>query len=297
MKIAISILNYNGLDNTLDCLDSIKRLKKDNISLDVIVSDNNSQDNSTLTLSKLKDILFIPNEKNYGFAEGHNRAIKTAIKRRASAILILNNDTIVDENLLQSLMKTSHKSDIISPKIYFAPNYEFHKSRYKKNDLGKVIWYAGGIIDWDNILGKHIGVDEIDEGQYNERLAIDFATGAAMFVKREVFEKIGLFDERYFLYLEDMDFCVRAKKAGFKIMYEPKAIVWHKNAQSAQGSGSKLQDYYITRNRLLFAFKFAKLKTKIAVFKQTLLVWQNPIRRRALLDFLLNRFGKSRLNK
>jgi len=94
-----------------------------------------------------------------------------------------------------------------------------------------------------------------------------------------------------------MDFCIRAKKAGFKIMYEPKAIVWHKNAQSAQGSGSKLQDYYITRNRLLFAFKFAKLKTKIAVFKQTLLVWQNPIRRRALLDFLLNRFGKSRLNK
>ena len=119
MKIAISILNYNGLDNTLDCLDSIKRLKKDNISLDVIVSDNNSQDNSTHTLAKLKDILFIPNEKNYGFAEGHNRAIKTAIKRRASAILILNNDTIVDENLLQSLMKTSRKSDIVSPKIYF----------------------------------------------------------------------------------------------------------------------------------------------------------------------------------
>ena len=113
-----------------------------------------------------------------------------------------------------------------------------------------------------------------------------------MLVKKEVFEKIGYFDEKYFLYLEDMDFCVRAEKAGFKIFFQPRAVIWHKNAKSTGGSGSSLQDYFITRNRLLFAVKYAKLRTKIAVFRQIASQFQDTIKRKALIDFLKFNFGR-----
>jgi GT2 family glycosyltransferase len=110
-------------------------------------------------------------------------------------------------------------------------------------------------------------------------------------VKREVFEKIGLFDERYFLYYEESDFCYRAKEAGYKIMYIPKAIVYHKNAQTT-GLGSPLQDYYITRNRMLFASKFLPLRTRFALFREGIRNWSNPTRKKAHLDFLFGKFGR-----
>ena len=113
-----------------------------------------------------------------------------------------------------------------------------------------------------------------------------------MFIKSEVLEKIGSFNEKYFLYLEDMDFCVRAKRAGFKIVFQPEAILWHKNAASTGGSGSKLQDYYITRNRLLFAMKYASLRTKLALIKQIIKESTNPTKRRALLDFITGKLNK-----
>lgn len=289
-KIAVIILNYNGLKNTIDCINSVKQLKKTNFLLEIVVIDNNSHDGPIKELKIIKDITFIDSNKNLGYSGGNNLGIKFALKKGFQYFLILNNDTIVDENLIVNLLKNSASADIIAPKIYFTPGNEFHKEKYKKSDLGKVIWYAGGKIDWNNIIGCHIGVDEVDIGQFATSKSIDFATGACMFIKKEVFDKIGYFDEKYFLYLEDMDFCVRAKKAGFKIMFDPSAILWHKNAQSAGGSGSNLQDYYITRNRLLFAFKFAKLKTKFAVFKQTLLQIKNKTKRQAFFDFITMKY-------
>lgn len=296
MKIAFVVLNYKGLEETLECLESLRRCEKGGNEVEVIIVENGSEDGSYEALSKLTDIELIANSKNLGFSGGMNSGIEYAIKRQADYVIILNNDTVVDKNLIVNFAKLAQKSDIVAPKIYFAPGFEYHKSRYKKSDLGKVIWYAGGFVDWQNILGRHIGVDEVDSGQFGKSKEIDFATGACMLVKREVFEKIGLLDEKYFLYLEDMDFCVRAKKAGFKIIYDPKAILWHKNAISAGGSGSKLQDYYFTRNRLLFAFKYAKLNTKLAVLRQTLKQSSDKIKRDALFDFLLMKFGFKNFN-
>src|SRR3990167_8574816 len=290
IKVAIVVLSYNGLENTLECLDSLKRIDKKGFNSEVIVVDNASTDGSTEALSKVKDIRLIENITNQGFCGGNNIGIKDGLKRGASHVLILNNDVVVKEDFLSKLLKIN--TDIVSPKIYFAAGFEFHKGRYKKEDLGKVIWYAGAKIDWQNIIGMHIGVDEVDRGQFKKSRQIDLATGACMLVKREVFEKIGYFDEKYFLYLEDMDFCVRAKKAGFKIIFEPEAIIWHKNAGSSGGSGSILQDYFITRNRLLFAFQYASLKTKFAVLRQVLRQIKNSTKRKALFDFLTLNFGK-----
>lgn len=294
MKTAIVILNYNGLENTIECLNSIKKLKTSKGPIEIIIVDNGSSDNSVQKLSQLKDIYFIANQTNLGFSGGNNVGIKKALARGAKFVLIINNDTIVDVKMLENLLNANKIGDIICPKIYFAKGYEFHKRRYENKDLGNVIWYAGGKIDWQNILGIHIGVDQVDIGQFNKRGETDFATGACMLIKKDVFEKIGLLDEKFFLYLEDMDFCVKAKKAGFKIIYEPKAFLWHKNAASSGGSGSNVQDYYITRNRLLFAAKHATLRTKFAVLKQIILQVNNPIKRKALLDFTLMCFGKAK---
>jgi len=290
MKTAFIILNYNGLKDTLECLDSIKRLKTDKSDLEVIVVDNNSSDGSHESLKKIPDIKLIQNEENLGYTGGNNVGIKLALMDQANYLIIINNDTILDPLFLENILSATKEGDIISPKIYFEKGYEFHKERYAKSQLGKVIWYAGGQIDWQNILGIHLGVDEIDNGQFSKSKEIDFATGACMLVKREVFEKMGFFDDKYFLYLEDMDFSVRAQRSGFRILFQPKAVIWHKNASSVGGSGSKLQDYYISRNRLLFATKYAKLRTKLAVIRQ-LITSPDPIKRNALVDFLTLKFG------
>src|SRR3990167_11533055 len=204
LKIAIIVLNYKGLEDTLSCLDSLRRIKRNNFNIEIIVVDNGSGDGSKEALSNFRDIRLIALEKNLGYSGGNNVGIKEAIKRNSNYLLILNNDTLVDSNLLTELVNGVKKGDIISPKIYFERGFEFHKNRYEKSDLGKVIWYAGGEIDWQNVIGIHKGVDEVDKGQFARSSQIDYATGACMFVKSKVFQEISLFDEKYFLYLEDM---------------------------------------------------------------------------------------------
>ncbi len=295
MKIAIIVLNYNGLQNTLECIDSIGLQTQKGINLETIVVDNASKDQSTVTLKKIKDIVLIANKNNLGYSGGNNVGIKYALENKADYICVINNDVKLEKDLIINLLKSA-KNSIVSPKIYFYPGFEFHKKRYKKSCLGKVIWYAGGFIDWNNVIGIHRGVDEVDQGQYDKTEEVEYATGACIFAKSDVFKKVGLFDERYFLYLEDMDFSLRTKKMGYRIIFEPKAILWHKNAASAGGSGSKIQDYYISRNRLLFAFRYAKPKIKFAVFKQIISQSNDPIKRAALIDFMTRNLGRSTRN-
>lgn len=299
MKVAIIVLNYNTKDSLSECLSSISNLKKDRHEINVFVVDNASWDGSQEEIKnlkiKIKNLEFIQNNKNLGYAGGNNVGIKKALKDGADAVLILNPDTKVDGNLILELTHTAKRNvnvGILAPKIYFYPGFEFHKERYQKEEGGKIIWYAGGKINWANVLASHRGVDEVDYGQYEGVEETDFATGAAMFVKSEVFEKIGFFNEDYFLYLEDLEFCVRAQKAGFKILYVPKAIVWHKWAQAAKG-GSNLQDYFITRNRLLFGLKYAPTRSKVALVRQAVsFLFDGQSKRQAVFDFFTHRFGQ-----
>lgn len=290
-QIGIVVLNYKGVANTLECVESLKKINTSGYSYKIVIVENNSQDGSAEELSQLKDIELVINQENLGFSGGMNVGIKYCVNRNFDGIVIINNDTYVDANFLNALINASDVPGIVSPKIYFAPGYEFHKNRYTQKDLGKVIWYGGGEIDWSNIIGVHLGVDEVDKGQFKKH-EISFATGCCMYISTSVIKKIGYFDEKYFLYLEDMDFCVRAQKAGYKIIFEPRAIIWHKNAAAAGGSGSKLQEYYFTRNRLIFGFKYAKLKTKIALLKHIITRSKDPVVRKALIDFLTFKYGK-----
>jgi GT2 family glycosyltransferase len=295
-KVFVIILNWNGIKDTLDCLKSAKSLNTENFDLKILVVDNASTDDSLERLKEIPDIETISNKNNMGFAGGNNVGIKYVLKNGADYVVILNNDTVLEKNSLSILIKTASdnpKAGTLSPKIYFEKGYEFHKNKYKPADKGKVIWYAGGVIDWKNIYGSGRGVDEVDLGLFNKTTETDFATGTCMLLTRTALEKVGMFDEKYFMYYEDTDLSQRMKTNGFEVIYVPNAQIWHKVAQSS-GIGSNLNDYFITRNRMLFGLKYALFRTKMALVKESLkfLLTGRKWQKIGIRDYYLGRFGK-----
>lgn len=295
-KIALVILHYKGKKFTRQCLESVKKLETPGLKLETIVVNNNPQEDLKDLEEKFSQFVFLETGKNLGFTGGNNLGIKRALKDGAKYIFLINNDTILASDILVQLLKVAEKrkkAGLLAPKIYFAPGYEYHHDRYKKSERGKVFWNAGGEIDWLNVIGTGRGLDEVDRGQYDQIEETDYVSGCGMFIKREVLDEIGFFDERYFLYYEDNDISVRAKKAGWKLLFVPQAIMWHFNAGSSK-VGGPLHDYYMTRNRLLFGMKFTPLRTKFALFRWGLsrLVVGRPWQKIAFRDFLINRFGK-----
>lgn len=277
-RVTVVVLNYKSKEQTLKCIDSITKSNYEDV--DIIVVDNNSADGLEDDIKNIPNVTFIQTGNNLGYTGGNNIGIKKAIENNADFIFVLNADAFLEKNAISALLEVVNKDEnigIVGPKILFGDK--------------KTIWYAGGIFDKANILGRHKGVDEKDHGQYDTKEETDYVTGGAIFIKKEVFDKVGLFDEKYFLYYEDSDFCMRAKKAGLKVVYVPQAVVYHENASST-GLGSPLQDYFITRNRLLYATKFAGLRTRFALLREAIRNIFIPARRLALFDFLTDNFGK-----
>jgi len=264
-KIAIITVVYQNYEILKDFLAGFERQKDKNFHLFISdLSDDKKNIDQTDTT--------IISGSNKGYAYGINLALKKALDLGFDKFCIINNDTYVDKNFVNSVhASVSHNpSSLIGGKIYYAPKYEYHKNKYHTDELGKVLWYAGGKIDWDNIFVKHRGVDEVDKNQFDKFEETEFVTGCLMCFDKTVVDKIGFWDEKYFLYYEDADYCVRAKKKGIKLYYDPSIVIWHKNAQSTQGAGSKLHLKYQEKNRLRFALKYAPLKAKFHVFKNFL---------------------------
>lgn len=275
-KIGIIILNYYGIADTTDCLSSLQSIKVKNIDVNIYVvnaTDKNSPKDNTQgsQLRKKFSWIHLIESDNLGFSGAHNKGAKRAIADGCQEIIWLNNDTTVSQDFVTGLHRVIQDKSIgaAAPKIYFSKGREFHLDQYQKNDLGKVIWYAGGVIDWDNVYAFHRGVDEVDRGQFDQTEVTDFCTGCCFITRKDVFEKVGYFEDKLFLYYEDTDWSVRLHNAGYKTVYEPSSIIWHKNAGSTKGSGSDLQVYYQTRNRIYFGLKYAPIRTKLALIKES----------------------------
>jgi len=226
-RVAIVILNWNGVEDTLECLDSLKKITYP--SYEVIIVDNGSEGDDVKTLRQsFGDYAHIvENDRNYGFAEGNNIGIRYALNAFDPAyLLLLNNDMVVAPDFLGELVKVAEgeaKVGIVGPKVYY---YDF-------NGRNDVLWYAGGKIQWRSRYGYcHIGRGKGDLPEYQAVSNVDWITGAAIMLKRCVIEELSLLNPRYFFGSEDVEYCIKARKHGFKIVYVPGARVWHKVGKS-----------------------------------------------------------------
>jgi len=295
-RITVVIVNWNGKDDTIACLQSLQKINLMGHTLSIIVVDNGSTNDSVKVIKESFPTIFvIVTGKNLGFTGGNNVGIQKALEQGADLVWLLNNDTLVDKNVLSfASVFDDPQVGACGCKIYFAPGREFHHDRYKEKERGRVLWYAGGLVDWNNLYASHRGVDEVDHGQYDKTEETPFITGCSFVVRSDVIKKIGMLDDHYFLYLEDLDWNIRIQKSGRKTMYVPTSIVWHVNAGSSGRPGNPIHEYYFTRNRLLLGMRYASIRTKLALIREgfRFLVGQSSVRRQAVSDWLFGKFGK-----
>ena len=242
-KVSIIILNWNGLKDTIECLESLKKISYP--SYEVIVVDNASQGNDTDILEeKYKNrIKLIKNKENLGFTGGNNVGIRQAIEDKSEYVLLLNNDTTVEPDFLEEITKTAlrdKKIAIIGSVIvdYYTKKIVFTNSKIDKKLKGEVrLDYLNSNKDW----------------WYTERV-----NGASMMIKIEAILKYSLFlDENLFLYCDEIDICMRAKKYGLKVVMAGKSRVYHKEGKSPNSDKilNPITVYYILRNRIILAKK------------------------------------------
>lgn len=240
-KIFIIVLNFNGGKKVLKCLNSLKKERAG-----IIVVDNDSFDNSPeIIKKKFPKVKVIKNDKNIGFAAGNNIGIQYALKQNADAVVLLNQDTIIGKSFSNLLFKNS--ADIVGPII-----------RFKRK--GRLVYDYGGRINWLVGKTKHQESFVVSLSKKLNFHKPDYVSGCAMMIKRPVFEKIGLLDEKFFLYFEDVDFCQRAKKAGFKIAIEPKTIIFHELIEGKKKSF--FQIYHLMRSNLIFINRYIQFWEK-----------------------------------
>ena len=238
-KVYIIVLNWNKLNDTIECIESIYKLKYENFKI-ILVDNGSTEISPDIIKDKYKDIILIKNKQNLGFAEGNNVGIRFALSNGADYIWLLNNDTVVDPNALVTMVDVGEKLSecgILGSKIYYYGQPE-------------VIWFAGATINWRKATSNHIGQNQKDQAKYNSIGEVERVTGCSMLVKRDVCERIGLMDENLFLYAEELDWCVRAKKVGYKILYIPDSKVYHKISLSTGNNYGVIFNYFNTRNFL-----------------------------------------------
>ncbi len=292
-KISCIILNWNGKQYLKDCLDSV--LSSSYKNLKVIVVDNASTDGSSEFIkNNYKKVVVIENKTNLGWTGGNNKGIKYALGKKTDFIFILNNDTQIDKKCIEELAKEIDEKDeigIVGPKIFLKVNGK------KTNRIS----FAGGKFKPNRYFGVHIGNNKLDSKAYGKVKQTEFVTGAAIMIKNEVFKKVGLFDDKYFIYYDEADFCMRARKKGYKIFYVPTAHVYHDFSGTVE-LNSPFQNYYTTRNHYLFVEKNAPQSVKIREFLRTpktayefFKSKDRNIKKYSLLgirDYYLRRFGK-----
>ncbi len=234
IDLSIITINYNGLKDTIALIETIPF----NNSLEVIVVDNASKNNEAEQISsRFPNVKIVKSNKNLGFAGGNNLGIKAS---KGKYLFLINNDTYFEDFNIKALidrLNSAPNIGIVCPKIRFAwPPQPIQFAGY--TPLSNI-----------TIRNQAIGFGEEDHGQYETAHPTPYAHGAAMLIKREAIDKVGLMPECYFLYYEELDWSMMFTRAGYQIWYEPKCTIYHKESQ-ATGQNSPLRTYYITRNRL-----------------------------------------------
>lgn len=269
MSNSLAIISVSLNKKTIQSLiDSLTRQNDKNFRLYIVDISGNDE-----VYGALPPETKVIKRSNKGYANGVNEGLKEALKDGLEKFCVINDDTYFESDFIKSVLNSikSQPSALIGGKIYYASGYEFHKDRYSKKDLGKVLWYAGGVVDWAHSQPKHLGVDEVDAKQFDIAGETQFITGCLMIFDKSVLDSIGFWDESYFLYYEDADYCERAKRSGLRLLYDPSIAIWHLISQSTGGSGSGLHRKFQRKNLVKFAVKYAPWRTKLHIVKNFIL--------------------------
>ena len=241
-KVSIIIVHWKDISCLKDCLTSLNKILYDNY--DIIIVNNGSNSLNGVCETTKEKTRIIQNPSNIGFTGGNNLGIKEALKNQADYVLLLNDDTVVSPDFLNILVNYGENhpdAGMLGPKVYYF-------------DEPKKISFAGAELNKTSGFIYTPHYDEIDNNTIDEiPVESDYVTGCALLVKKSLIEKIGLLDERFFLYWEDIDWGLRSKKANFNNMIIPASKIWHKISTSSGGPNSPLKLYHKTRGHLLLA--------------------------------------------
>lgn len=267
--VSFITLNWNNTDVTCEFLESTRKLNWKNY--EILVCDMNSDIDPTerIKSQQYPNTTVIRSSKNLGWGPGNNWGMRQA---KGEFLFVVNNDTEVTPDLIESLIAPFKKDEtigIVCPKIRFFYNPE-------------VIQYAG-FNPINNLTGRNtsVGNCEVDKGQHDVSSFTFSAHGCAMMIKKQVLEKVGMFPEKFFIYYDEMDLSARVIKGGYKILYEPRGLIFHKESM-AMGKKSSIKTYYHTRNRILYMRRNTST-LQFACFISFFLLFSTP---KATLKFL-----------
>ena len=300
-KVFVILLNWNNWHETRECLESLEKL--DYVNAEIVIVDNGSTNGDG---EKIQEFFLVPkpytphlifNDANLGFAGGNNVGIKYALERGAHYVMLLNNDAIAAPDFLTNLVRAAESDS----------SYGILGSRIYQYGTDEVAFDGGRVNQWltkgEHIISTGTVLVDIDQDCPRE---VDYITGAAMLVRGEVIKKIGLMREEYFLYYEDVDWCLRARKAGYKCALVSTSKVWHKVSTTTK-EGSPSYIYYHTRNALMLAKFNGNIFQKVAahfigawiLLKQIPKFFLMPKKRlwatsmtKGVLDFYRGKYGK-----
>jgi GT2 family glycosyltransferase len=247
-RVAIVVLTWNGRDDTLGCLASLRAVEHE--PLDVIVVDNGSGDGTAEAVREgFPEVELVRSEENLGFAGGNDLGIRHALERGADHVLVLNNDVEVEPGFVGALVEEAGRRPdagaLCSKILYFEPRDR--------------IWFAGASFDPRRGYGRHVRYREPDDPAETEPSETDRACGAAMLVPRAVLEQVGDFDPELFIYAEDTEWSLRARKAGKRHWVVPRSRIYHKVSVTSGGENMPTPLYYGTRNTLVVCERHAPL--------------------------------------
>ena len=270
--VAIIVLNWNGWQDTLQCLDSLRKVE--NPTIRVYVVDNGSTNESVpklrsylANLNEGEDMVLIENEENLGFSGGMNVGMQRALDDGYDWLLLLNNDVIVDARFLVPMLNAADEDaqiGMVNPKIYLLEEPD-------------MFWSIGGRVNWMKTRGWHVGYRERDIGQYDQPPVQEtaYATGGCVLLRRAMLEQIGLMPDIYFVYYEDVEWSLRAQRAGWRTVVVPEAKIWHKGAASAKEASDTYIQYHV-RNGLIHARRMGTPLSRVAAYSVSVLrfMWQ-----------------------
>jgi GT2 family glycosyltransferase len=256
VKTSVIVLSWNGMDYLEGCLNAV--LSQNYPDFEVIVVDNASTDGSAdFVAERYPQVRLIRNERNLGFSAGNNVGLRAAT---GDVLVLLNQDTVVQTEWLSSLVKAISVNQTVG--------VAGSKALYPDG----TIQHAGGYVN-ERGEGKHYGYQQEDVGQFDQLRDVDYVTGAALAITRQALESVGELDEGFTpAYYEDVDWCYRARRAGFRVVYAPRAVLVHKEA-SEIADASRESMYIFHRNRLRFVLKHWPLNRLVDQFVSAEQVW------------------------